>query len=181
MRILMHICCGPCASYPVPDLLQEGHELTAYFFNPNIHPYQEYERRREGMRTLLKHHGVPLLLDAEYEPHIYLRQVVNRENERCGLCYRMRLEKAARAAADGGFEAFTTSLLVSPYQKHEMIKSIGQEYAGKMGVPFFYRDWRPFYRETIKISRELGIYRQPYCGCIYSEWERYARKKGEMV
>lgn len=176
MKILLHICCGPCASYPLPFLIEEGHEVKGMFFNPNIHPFKEYEKRRTGAGQLVKHHGVDMISDEEYDPNLYLRSVVNHEDERCRLCYQIRLEKAAELAKIHGFEGFTTSLLVSPYQKHELIRNIGEACAEKHGVPFLYYDWRDKYPETIRRSKELELYRQPYCGCIYSEWERYKKK-----
>lgn len=176
MNVLLHICCGPCASYPLPFLMEEGHEVKGVFFNPNIHPFKEYERRREGAGQLAKHNEVELIVDEEYDPNPYLRAVVNHENDRCRLCYQIRLQKAAELAVKEKFEGFTTSLLVSPYQKHDLIKTVGEECAKKYGVPFLYYDWRDKYPETIKRSRELELYRQPYCGCIYSEWERYKKK-----
>jgi len=176
MKVLLHACCGPCASYPVPCLLSEGHELYAYFYNPNIHPFTEYEKRREGFEQLVGYHNVPVIGVEEYDPTHYLQAVSFRESERCRLCYHLRLEQAARIARKGKFEAFTTSLLVSPYQRHELIRAVGENCAEKYGVPFLYRDWRPHYSETVNRSKELGLYRQPYCGCLFSEWERYRNK-----
>lgn len=176
MKLLMHICCGPCASYPLPFLMEEGHQVKGFFFNPNIHPFKEYERRREGANQLVRHHGIELAADEDYDPNPYLRAVVNHEDERCGLCYRIRLDKTAQLASREGFEGFTSSLLVSPYQKHDQIKAVGEDCADKYGIPFLYYDWRDKYHDTIKRSKELDLYRQPYCGCIYSEWDRYKKK-----
>lgn len=179
MKVLLHLCCGPCASYPLPFLLNEGHEVAAIFYNPNIHPYIEYEKRRAAARTLVNNHGIDLIVDAEYDPTIYLQNIAFQEQHRCRICHQLRLEKTAELASNEGFDAFTTSLLVSPYQKHDLIKQSGEEYSLQYGVGFLYYDWRPYYRETITRSKEMGLYRQPYCGCIYSEWERYGKNRWE--
>lgn len=176
MKILLHGCCGPCASYPAPFLLDEGHDLHACFYNPNIHPFTEYEKRKQGFYELTQHYNLPVIGEEDYDPTPYLQAVAFRESQRCRLCYQIRLERVAQIARKGKFEAFTTSLLVSPYQKHELIKEIGLNCAEKYGVPFLYFDWRLHYSETVKRSQELGLYRQQYCGCLYSEWERYRKK-----
>lgn len=177
MKILCHICCGPCATIPLQDLQNGGHELSGLYYNPNIHPYTEYQRRYEGAAALTAHLSLSMLAPRPYDPTPYLQAIAFRESNRCMFCYRLRLEEAARIARKGKFEAFTSTLLVSPYQKHEVIRQMGEECAERYGVSFYYKDWRPFYADTIKISKELGLYRQPYCGCLYSEWERYAGSK----
>lgn len=178
MKILLHACCGPCASYPVPFLLDEGYSLYAVFNNPNIHPFTEHEKRKRGFYDLAQHYRLQIIGEEDYDPTPYLQTVAFRESQRCRLCYQIRLEQAARIALKGKFDGFTTSLLVSPYQKHELIKEVGKNCGEKYGVPFLYYDWRPHYPDTIKRSKELGLYRQPYCGCLFSEWERY-RNEGK--
>jgi predicted adenine nucleotide alpha hydrolase (AANH) superfamily ATPase len=178
MKVLLHACCGPCASYPLPALLDMGHSLYALYYNPNIHPFTEYEKRREGFYELARNYDLSVVGEEDYDPTPYLQAIAFREPQRCKMCYQLRLERAAQIARKGKFEAFTTSLIVSPYQKHELIKEVGLNCGEKYGVPFLYFDWRPYYPETVKRSRELGLYRQPYCGCLYSEWERY-RQKGK--
>ncbi|WP_027718158.1 epoxyqueuosine reductase QueH [Desulfovirgula thermocuniculi] len=176
MRILLHICCAPCAIYPVDFLRREGHGVHGYFFNPNIHPYTEWERRKAALQRYAEEQGLPVIYEPEYRPEDYLRLVVFREAQRCQFCYALRLGQAVRVARRGGFEAFTTTLLVSPYQKHETIREIGQALGEEYGVPFYYVDFRPGYKEAVARSREMGLYRQQYCGCLFSEKERYCRR-----
>lgn len=173
MRILVHVCCGPCALYPMERVARAGHKLTGLFYNPNIHPFQEFRRRLEGVLALEKARGWPMLVDENYGLRDYLRQVVFDENRRCHLCYDMRLRHVARQARDGGYDAFTTTLLYSRYQKHGLIRERAEWWAARHGVDFYYEDFRPGWQEGIDGSIRLGLYRQPYCGCIYSEQERY--------
>ena len=177
MKVLIHICCGPCAVYPVEALRRAGHDLRGYFYNPNIHPYQEYVRRRQTLTDWAGEQGLPVIVDDSYDMEEYLRQVVFREAQRCRLCYLMRLEKAARLARRGKFDAITTTLLYSRMQKHDLIAEVGREAAERNGVAFLYEDFREGWQEGIRRSKELGMYRQQYCGCIYSEKERYLKEK----
>ena len=175
-KLLLHICCGPCASYPVPFLQDQGYEVCGYFYNPNIHPFTEYQKRRQALSEYASSIDLPVIYEEEHDPAEYMRQVVHREDRRCIYCYRMRLEKTAQMAQKGGFSGFATTLGVSPYQKQELIQATGEAMAEHYGIPFLYYDFRPGYRETVKISRQLNLYRQKYCGCFYSELERYAAK-----
>ncbi len=177
MKLLMHVCCGPCALYPLQVLREEGYEVHGYFFNPNIHPFSEYTRRLHTLKTYAEGEAWPVIYAREYPVEEYFRLVAYRETERCRFCYLLRLERAAEAAKRGGFDAFTTTLLVSPFQKHDMIREVGEAAAGKYGITFLYRDFRAGFKEGVKRSKELGMYRQQYCGCVYSERERYARKR----
>ncbi|MDH7578426.1 MAG: epoxyqueuosine reductase QueH [Bacillota bacterium] len=179
MKILMHVCCGPCALYPFQVLSSQGHTVAGFFTNPNIHPYQEYLKRREAAQEMARQLQFPLFFEAGYRPEVYFREVAFRETERCRFCYLLRLREVARRAKEEGFEAFTTSLLVSPWQKHELVRDIGEEIAREVQVPFLYFDWRPGYREGRRRARVMGLYSQKYCGCLFSERERYAEvKKG---
>jgi predicted adenine nucleotide alpha hydrolase (AANH) superfamily ATPase len=180
MKLLLHICCGPCATYPVTQLRTEGHDLHGFFYNPNIHPYQEYARRKEGVEQLALAEDLPVIYHADYELEYFLREVVFRENQRCRFCYYMRLKQAAQVAKHGKFGAFTSSLLVSPYQRHAQIKEIGELVGHEVGIPFYYEDFRPGYHQTIIRSKELGLYRQQYCGCIFSERDRFAPKRKDQ-
>jgi predicted adenine nucleotide alpha hydrolase (AANH) superfamily ATPase len=173
MKLLLHICCGPCAVYPTSILQNEGHELSGYFYNPNIHPYQEFRQRLEALEEFSQTAGLAVDYEREYGLTEYLRQVVNRESERCLICYEMRLAATARRAAEIGAKGFTTTLLYSRYQKHEAIRATGERLAAEHGISFYYRDFREGWQAGIDRSKELGLYRQPYCGCIYSEQERY--------
>jgi predicted adenine nucleotide alpha hydrolase (AANH) superfamily ATPase len=176
MRILIHICCGPCAVYPVERLREAGHEVTGFWFNPNVHPYQEYERRLEAARSYAEQAGVHLIVHDEYGLKEFVRAVAFREAQRCPVCYEMRLRRTAAVAKSGHFDAFTTTLLVSPHQQHDVIRSIGEQVAGEVGVPLHYEDFRPGYKQHYALSQQYGLYRQQYCGCIYSEYERFATK-----
>lgn len=173
MRLLVHVCCGPCAVWPLSRLVAAGHEPVGFFHNPNIHPYQEFARRLEAARELCRIRDLPLVVDERYGLREYLRQAVFHEDERCRACYDMRLERTAREAAAGGYPAFTTTLLYSRYQNHELIRERGEFWAARYGVSFYYEDFREGWQAGIDESIRLGLYRQPYCGCIYSEQERY--------
>ncbi len=176
-RILLHICCGPCATYPVPELRSQGYEVMGYFYNPNIHPYSEYIKRREALQQYASEVDLKVIYDEDYNPVEYFHGITYRENRRCLFCYRMRLEKAAHIARKGKFDVFTSTLLVSKFQKHELIREIGEETGEKYGVPFLYQDFRAGFKTTGERSRAMGLYRQQYCGCLYSEMERYAPKE----
>lgn len=177
MRLLLHICCAPCAIYPVDFLTEKGFELHGYFFNPNIHPYTEWQKRKNTLAEYARNIGLKLIMDEEYRLEEFLRAVVYRENIRCRFCYHLRLRQAAGVAKKGGFSGFTTTLLVSPFQKHALVREAGEAAAEESGIPFYYYDFRPGFREATVRSKEMGMYRQQYCGCIYSEKERYLREK----
>ncbi len=174
MKILMHLCCANCALYPLTSLRQRGLEVTGLWYNPNIHPFQEYASRLGAVKSLQALWG----LEVEYEDHYglkeYLRSVVGREEGRCAYCYAVRLEETAKRAKEMGMDAFTTSLLVSPYQKFDMIIETGRLMQERYDLEFLGEDFRPGFSEGRRISRDLGLYRQKYCGCIYSEMERFA-------
>jgi hypothetical protein len=149
-------------------------EVSGLWYNPNIHPFQEYSSRLEAVKKLQGLWG----LEVEYEDHYglkeYLRNVVGREESRCEYCYTVRLEETARRAKEAGMDAFTTSLLVSPYQKFDMINEIGLVMQERYDLEFLAEDFRKGYSAGRRMSNELELYRQKYCGCIYSEMERFA-------
>lgn len=176
-RVLLHICCGPCATYPVPWLKEQGYEVMGYFYNPNIHPFTEHEKRKEALQVYAELAGIKVIYEEGYDPVTYFQQVTYRESQRCRFCYQIRLERTAQIARKGKFDFFTSTLLVSKYQKHELIKEIGEEMGDKYGVPFLYQDFREGFYETVTRSRAMELYRQQYCGCLYSEMERYASSK----
>ena len=176
-KLLLHSCCAPCTIYSAKRLGEEGFEVTAFWYNPNIHPFTEHQRRLESMRLLSESTGLPLIVVPEYDIIRYFRAVVGHEGERCGDCFRLRLSRTAQFAAENGFDAFTTTLLISPYQKHELLRQVGEEVGGERGVEFYYIDLRPGFRESHRLSHELNLYHQKYCGCVYSEWERYGKVK----
>lgn len=175
MRLLLHTCCGPCAAFPVGHFRAAGWDVTGFWFNPNVHPWSEHERRRESMGSLADTLGLPMRWSPEYEMPDYFRLVADRPEkpDRCALCYQLRLERAARTAATLGMDAFTTSLLISPYQEHALLRAAGEHASARTGVPFLYADLRPHWPERGRLTRLYSLYRQQYCGCLYSEWERY--------
>lgn len=175
--MLLHTCCAPCTIYPVSFLREKGFIPTGYFNNPNIHPFTEWLKRKNALVEYAQEIGLKLIIDEEYQPEEFLRAVVYRENIRCRFCYVLRLRKAAEVAKKGGFAGFATTLLVSPFQKHELIREMGEAVAEEYGIPFFYYDFRPGFKEATIRAREMGIYRQKYCGCLYSEKERYLKRK----
>lgn len=181
MRILLHTCCGPCALFPLRQLRAAGHDVTGFFYNHNIHPFQEYARRRDTVIQMAEQESLPLIMRDEYDLEGFLTHVASEPCKRCSYCYSSRLRAAAQAAARGGFEAFSASLLYSRYQKHDEIKELGEQIGSEYGVLFYYQDFRSGWQEGIRLSKELGLYRQQYCGCIYSEKERYMPKAGLRV
>lgn len=176
MRILLHTCCAPCLVYPLDELSSERHEVTALFFNPNIHPYSEFLRRLDAFTSYVRDHRVPVLEDNGLPSmEEWLREVVFRELHRCRICFHLRLDRTAALAARRGFDAFSTTLLYSRFQKHDLLKETGEAVSEQHGIRFIYRDWRKGWNEGVKKYRGLGLYRQKYCGCIYSEQERAAK------
>ncbi len=177
MRILLHICCGNCAIYPVKVLREQNHQLAGYFFNHNIHPYQEFSKRLAATREYAAQVELPVTYDEEYRVEEFLAAVAQEPEHRCTYCYRSRLLATAKEAKRLGFEGFTTTLLYSRYQKHQEIVDFGRQLAAEYRLFFHYEDFRSGWNEGIKISKEMGLYRQQYCGCIYSEKDRYAPRK----
>ena len=176
MKLLMHICCSNCAVYPVRTLQQRGIDVKGFWFNPNIHPYQEYKSRLDALRKLGDLWGLDVEYDDSYGLTEFLRNVVYHEKDRCAYCYSVRLERTALLARESKADAFTTSLLVSPYQNIDMINNIGRSLQEKYGVEFHSEDFRGGFREGRRTARELDLYSQKYCGCIYSEMERYSKQ-----
>ena len=177
-KLLLHSCCAPCSVYCVDTLRADGIEPTSLWFNPNIHPWTEYDARR---RTLLEYgekEHVEVHILEDYGLRDFVRAVSADIDHRCAHCYTVRLGTAAKYAADHGYDAFTSSLLISPYQNHELLKAVGETMGKKYGVEFYYRDFRPGFREGQAKAREMGLYMQKYCGCIFSEEDRYEKKIG---
>jgi predicted adenine nucleotide alpha hydrolase (AANH) superfamily ATPase len=171
--VLLHICCAPCATYTVKRLRELGATVTGYWYNPNIHPYSEHERRRETLKRYAEEIGLPVVWEPGYEMPEFLRLVVGHERfrERCLICYRMRLERTARVAAERGLELITTTMLISPYQDQQAIHRIGREVASAHGIEFYFQNFRRGFAEHHRLAKEHDLYMQRYCGCIYSEWE----------
>lgn len=178
MNLLLHMCCGPCSCYPVKKLRESGIEPVGYFFNPNIHPYKEWERRLLTAKEFAEKVHMEIYVDENYMLRDFLKKALPAEavpNGRCRMCYTWRLEQTAGFAAENGFDAFTSTLFYSIYQQHELMKETSGFFARKYDVAFYYEDFRPGWQEGIDISHELELYRQPYCGCIFSEEERYSK------
>lgn len=179
MNLLLHMCCGPCSCYPVKVLREQGIEPIGYFFNPNIHPYKEWDMRLKAAEEFAARSEMKIITDKHYMLRDFLRRALAAEqveNGRCRMCYTWRLEETARYAAENGFDAFTSTLFYSIYQQHELMKETAEHFAKVYGVKFHYEDFRPGWQEGIDMSVEMGLYRQPYCGCIFSEEERYSRE-----
>ena len=172
--VLIHCCCAHCAAYTVEHWREQGHVICAFWYNPNIHPYMEHQHRLEAMRSLALEMKFPLIEAEGYDLIEYFRRVVGHEAQRCQYCFRIRLSKTAETAHQMGFSAFTTTLLISPHQKHDLLREIGNQLAEETGVPFLYADLRKRYSDSRLMTKGLDLYRQQYCGCVYSEWERYA-------
>lgn len=173
MRLLLHICCAPCSTATVEAWRSGGAALSGTFFNPNIHPYSEHQLRYDTLLAYASRIDLPLLGEPVYDVAEWLRAVAGNEQKgkRCRVCIGKRLRHTAELAAAGDFDAFSTTLLVSPWQEHDIIMEQGELAEVDVGVPFVYRDLRPSYRRSVELSREAGLYRQKYCGCIYSEHE----------
>lgn len=171
--LLLHTCCAPCATGCIEHWREAG--ATLFWYNPNIHPFSEHQRRLQTLQDYVKTAGVPLIVAEGYDVVDYFRVVVGHERERCGYCFRLRLSMTAAVAKLRGFDAFATTLLISPYQNQELLKETGEDIAQKQGVRFAFEDLRPRYGESRRVSKELDLYRQKYCGCIYSEWERFSK------
>ena len=175
-KTLLHTCCAPCSVSCVEQLRTEGIEPVSYWFNPNIHPYQEYKARRDTLIGYAKQINMELIVQEDYGLREFTCAVAEDIDHRCGTCYEMRLDRAAEFAAENGFDSFTSTLFVSPYQQHERMAQIAGQAARKWGVSFLYRDFRPGFRSGQQQARELGLYMQKYCGCIFSEEDRYAKQ-----
>jgi len=176
MSLLLHVCCGPCLLYPALSLRKKVIDFTGYFYNPNIHPYKEFKKRLEAARQVSNELGVPLIVDKDYGLKDFLRSVVFHENQRCHYCYSMRLEKVASKALSRQCDSFSSTLLYSTYQNHALIINYAKRIAEKRAVSFYYEDFREGWQKGVDETLRRGIYRQSYCGCIYSEQERYDNK-----
>jgi len=173
MRLLLHTCCAPCLIYPLEVLKNKGFEVAGFFYNPNIHLFSEYKKRKKAVDDFSKSANIEVSFP-EYLPQEFFQAVNQKESspERCSICWSLRLKKTAKAAKDKGFSHFSTTLLVSPYQDQELLKKIGNAIAKEDGVEFYYEDFRPGFRKAHEQAHKQGIYCQKYCGCLYSELEK---------
>lgn len=202
MKLLLHICCAPCGIYVVNQCREAVGQVTGFYFNPNIHPYQEYLNRRRAVEKYanMLNNVMPAkagiqqqVMDSRlrgndkmfeviypgYDPEEFFRKINYNEAQpdRCRICWKMRLEKAALYARENGFDSFSTTLLISPYQDNAAVKAIGEELAERLDISFYYRDFRTGFRESQLEARRQNLYRQKYCGCIYSETESNKKKE----
>ncbi len=178
MRMLVHICCAPCYVPIHKRLNNEGHNAVGFWYNPNIHPFMEYRARLEALMKYQKIENIEIIYKDEYNLKEFLKGQINADN-RCKFCYNQRLNETAKTAKEKNFDAFTTTLLESPFQKHELIKSIGESIGKENNIRFYYEDFRELHEQGKKEASSLSLYRQRYCGCIFSEKERFGRKIAE--
>jgi len=173
MKLLLHTCCAPCLIYPLERLKEKEFEVTGLFYNPNVHPFAEYQNRRQAVEDFSKEVDLSVIYP-EYVPSQYFQEVNLKEKipERCSLCWTFRLEATAKTAKDKGFGFFSTTLLVSPYQNQELLKKIGNAISQVEGVDFYYEDFRVGFKKAQDLAKAHGVYCQKYCGCLYSELER---------
>ena len=173
MNTLMHICCAPCANRPIAQLREEGLSVTGFWFNPNIHPYTEYQARKRTLEEYAREIGMKLAVGGTYDLRPFITAVAGDIDGRCAYCYRVRMEATAKYAAENGFNSFTTSLLISPYQNHNGIAAAAREMGERYGVAFLYRDFRPLFQEGQQFARDHGL--------LYAEVLRLYFQRGGPV
>lgn len=177
MKLLMHTCCAPCSVYCIDTLREEGIEPTIYWYNPNIHPYMEYKARRDTLKEYAESLNLEVIFEEDYGLDEFCKNVVGDLQNRCkNYCYPVRLRKTFEYAKENGYDAVTTTLLYSIYQNHDFIKEYMEKLSKEFEIDFLYRDFRVGFREGQNKARELGLYMQKYCGCIFSEEDRYSKK-----
>jgi predicted adenine nucleotide alpha hydrolase (AANH) superfamily ATPase len=176
MKVLLHVCCANCAIYPVKMMREKGLDVMGFFYRHNIHPYTECLRRQETLQSYAEQINLKVIYQEGYDLEGFIQNVVFRESERCNYCYHDRLRSTALLARHGKFDYFSTTLLYSKHQKHDLIRSMGDSIGKSAGIPFLYQDFREGWQEGIECSKQMGLYRQQYCGCIYSEKERFFRE-----
>ena len=177
MKLLLHTCCAPCSIECIDALKAENIEITAFWYNPNIHPYKEYQARKNGLEGYAKSIGLPLVVQDNYGLREFITKLNDDFEHRCSTCYEMRFNETAKYASQNNFDAFCSSLFISPYQNYELMKEYAQKAADKYGIAFYEYDFRPLFRKGQARARELEIYMQKYCGCVFSEEERYLKEK----
>ncbi|MFH0942403.1 MAG: epoxyqueuosine reductase QueH [Chloroflexota bacterium] len=173
--LLLHVCCAHCAAYTVSHWRNQGYRVTALWYNPNIHPYQEHSKRLEAAQTLAQKMDFPLVVVPGYDIVSYFRAVAGDEGARCRHCFHLRLGKTASTAREMGLTLFSSTLLISPTQRHDSLRETGEAVAAEVGLEFLYADLRKRYSDSRRLTKPLEIYRQQYCGCLYSEWERFSQ------
>lgn len=177
-RLLLHSCCAPCSSYVI-DYLNNYFDITILYYNPNIFPFEEYEKRKQEEIRFIKNYDGVKLLDCDYDNEIYNNLIKGLENEpergkRCSVCFELRLDKTAYLAKENDYEYFGSTLTVSPYKNADVINKIGEIIQEKYNVKWLYSDFKKNdgYKKSIELSKKYNLYRQDYCGCIYSKREK---------
>ncbi|KJU84264.1 protein containing DUF208 [Candidatus Magnetobacterium bavaricum] len=181
MKTLLHICCANCALYPITTMRQRGVEVDGLWFNPNIHPLTEYMARLDALKTLQSAWNLNVHYNNCYGLVDFIRNVVHKENDRCLYCYTVRLQETAQKAKQDGYDAFSTTLLYSIYQRYDTIVEAGRLMQVTYDIEFYMEDFRKGWKEGIGMSKTLSLYRQKYCGCIYSEMERYRKRDPDII
>ena len=176
MKLLLHICCAPCSVMCIEKLREQNIDITGFWYNPNIHPYIEYKNRRDCLKEYSKMIDLDVIYKEEYGLRNFTKNVINNLDNRCTYCYLCRLDEVAKYAKENGYDAFCTTLLISPYQKHDKIIEVAEALSKKYDIKFYYYDFRPYFREGQNKAREISLYMQKYCGCIFSERERYKKE-----
>lgn len=169
-KILFHICCGPCATASVQKLKADGYEVTGFYYNPNIYPESEYAKRLQEARRLAELDEMQFIVPA-YNPREYdavVKGVEEDQEERCRRCWELRLRETAKVAAGRGLKNIGTSLRISPYQNQVELLALAKKISGERGLNFYALELTPYYPESVKLSKDLGMYRQRYCGCRFS-------------
>ena len=176
MKVLLHVCCANCAIYPIKTMRDEGLEVMGFFYRHNIHPYTECVKRQEALQAYAEQINLKVIYQEGYDIEGFIQHVAFRESERCNYCYHDRLRSTALLAKRGKFDYFSSTLLYSKHQKHDLIRTMGESVGKSVGVSFLYQDYREGWKEGIECSKQMGLYRQHYCGCIYSEKERFYKE-----
>lgn len=173
MKLLLHTCCAPCAIYPVSEAKECRIDITGYFYNPNIHPESEYEKRKKEAEKYFRSKELDFI-SGEYDMESYFDCISNHETQpaRCWFCWHMRLKETVNFAKKHAFDAFTTTLLGSPYQNHEVIKNICETLSNKYIQNFYYGDFRVGFKKAHEKAKQEGVYCQNFCGCVFSRIER---------
>ncbi len=173
VNLLLHICCASCLCAPLEELRGEGIHVHGYFYNPNIHPLLEFRKRVKAVHIFQESDPIEIDYCEEYGLREFLSTVNYEGDNRCEDCYTLRLKSTALHAKEKGFDAFCSTLLFSKQQDHERIKEIGEQISVQIGIPFEYKDYRHLCDCSHQIAKKKMLYRQSYCGCIFSEYERY--------
>jgi len=172
-KLLLHACCCHCSAYTIKHWKELGYDITVFWYNPNIHPFTEHQERLVALRKMSEIQDFKLIEYDGYDIEDFFKLTAEKPKDRCYYCFTMRLSKAAEAATKLQNEFFSSTLLISPLQRHDLLELVGKEQNDKSNSTFLYEDLRKHYSESRRITKPLGLYTQQYCGCVLSEWERY--------